>query len=406
LKEPQKRYNITPDLSLVYVINIRRSDIMDSMEDINKPCRPLIDILSEIPDFRKAKGKRHPLKAILGIACVAMLCGYEGYRAFAEWRDNYGSEFMKVLGFTHENGPCPATFSNIFRMIDVKLLEEKISQWAESLLRELKGDDNISLDGKTAKGSRKQGCSVYHFLSAVGHELGLTLAQCGVDSKTNEIGVVHEVLRNVVLEGRIVTMDALLTQRDVARDILEGGGDYVMIVKDNQERLLDDVKTVFHGPYSHLLEKSSAQTLDMGHGRIEERHLVVSGELSDYSDWPGLEQVFQLDRRTTIKKTGAVREETVYGITSLPPEKADAERLLELVRCHWHIENKSHWVRDVVFGEDDSQVHSGNAPQVMAALRNTVIGLMRSVGKTNIAAACRKFAAKPDMALELIGISI
>ena len=192
----------------------------------------------------------------------------------------------------------------------------------------------------------------------------------------------------------------------VAEDILEGGGDYVMIVKENQQKLLDDVKTVFHGPCSHLLKMSSEETVDTGHGRIEGRHLTVSGELSDYSDWPGLQQVFQITRRTTIKKTGKIRKETVYGITSLTSQQADAPGLMNLVRCHWHIENKSHWIRDVTFGEDGSQVRCGNAPQVMAAFRNTAIGLARSLGKTNIAAACREFAAKPTMAMALIGIRI
>jgi predicted transposase YbfD/YdcC len=310
------------------------------------------------------------------------------------------------MGFTHEKGPCAATFSNIFRKINVKLLEKKIGEWAESLLKALKGQDNISLDGKTARGSLKQGSSISHFLSAVGHAVGLTLTQTGVDKKTNEIGVVHEVLKNLVLEGRVVTMDAFLTQREVAKDILDGGGDYVMIVKENQPSLLDDVKTVFDGPFSQMLDKESAETLDIGHGRIEERRLIVSDELSAYSDWPGLEQVFQITRTATFKKTGEKREETVYGITSLTSEEADASRLMEIVRCHWHIENKSHWVRDVIFGEDASQVRCGNAPQVMAALRNTAIGLIRSSGSTNIASACRKFAAQPEMAMELIGITI
>lgn len=385
---------------MIATINIEWGDIMEDK------CPPLIDILSEIPDFRKSKGKRHPLSAILALACVAMMCGHKGYRAFAEWRSNYGDDLMKDLGFTRLDGPCAATFSNIFRGINVKLFEEKIGAWAESLLTKLKGHDNISLDGKTSKGSRKQGSDICHFLSAVGHEVGLTLAQTGVDSKTNEIGVVDEVLRSLVLEGRVVTMDALLTQRKVAKDILDGGGDYVMIVKENQEKLLDDVKTVFHGPFSHLLKKSSHETLDIGHGRIEERHLVASDELSDYSDWPGLQQVLQITRKTTIKKTGKIREETVYGVTSLTPEKADPSCLMELIRCHWHIENKSHWVRDVVFGEDKSQIHCGNAPQVMAAIRNTVIGLIRSAGRNDITAACRKFAAQPRIALELIGIQI
>lgn len=381
-------------------INMEWGDIME------EECRPLIDILSEIPDFRKAQGKRHPLPAILALACVAMMCGYKSYRAFSEWGRNYGKEFMEAMGFTHENGPCAATFSIIFRRINVKLLEKKIGAWAESLLCAIKGRDNISLDGKTARGSLKQGSSVSHFLSAVGHAMGLTLAQSGVDRKTNEIGVVHEVLKNLVLEGRIVTMDALLTQRKVAEDVLDGGGDYVMIAKENQPALLDDVKTVFDGPFSSMLDTSSAETLDIGHGRIEERHLTVSDELSGYSDWPGLEQVFELTRTTTFKKTGKVRKETVYGITSLTSEEAGPLRLLELIRCHWHIENKSHWVRDVTFGEDHSQIRCGNAPQVMAALRNTVIGLIRSVGRANIAAACREFAAQPGMALELVGIKL
>jgi len=390
------------------VINMERGDIMDIVET---KCPPLIDILSEIPDLRKAKGKRHPLPAILALTCVSTMCGYKGYRAFAEWGRNYGKELMKALGFTHEKGPCAATFSNIFRWLNVELFEEKLGGWAEGVLRALvavsgNSIDSISLDGKTAKGSKKQGCSTSHFLSAVAHGVGLTLGQCGVDSKTNEIGVVHEVLKSLILEGRVVTMDALLTQRRVAEDILAGGGDYVMIVKENQQKLLDDVKTVFHGPCSHLLKTSSAETVDAGHGRIEERHLTISDELSDYSDWPGLHQVFQLTRTATLKKTGKIRKETVYGITSLTPQQADAARLMNLVRCHWHIENKSHWVRDVTFGEDKSQVRCGNAPQVMAAFRNTAIGLARSVGKTNIAAACREFAAKPALAMKLIGIRI
>jgi len=193
------------------------------------------------------------------------------------------------------------------------------------------------------KGSLKQGCKVSHFLSAVSHGLGLTLAQNGVDIKTNEIGVVSEVIKKLVLEGRVVTMDALLTQREVAKDILAGDGDYVMIVKENQEKLLDEVMTTFHGSYSHALKKSTGETLDVGHGRIEERRITTSD-----SDWPGLKQVFQLTRKAIIKKTGKDREETVYGVTSLTPEKAGPSRLMEIVRCHWHIENRSHWVRDVI----------------------------------------------------------
>jgi hypothetical protein len=116
--------------------------------------RPLIEILAEIPDFRKAKGKRHKLSAILALACVATMCGYKGYRAFSEWGSNYGAELMKALGFTHVKGPCPATFSIIFRNINVELLEKKIGKWAQSILTKLKRYDSIALDGKIAKRTR------------------------------------------------------------------------------------------------------------------------------------------------------------------------------------------------------------------------------------------------------------
>src|ERR1700757_1866300 len=119
------------------------------------------------------------------------------------------------------------------------------------------------------------------------------------------------------------------------------------------------------------------QHLDLGHGRIEPRWLQTSNVLRGYSDWPGLAQVFRLARQVIIKKTGEAREAIVAGVTSLGPERDDATQLLALVRGQWHIENQSHWVRDVTFDEDRSQVRCGNIPKVMAGLRNTAIGLFR-----------------------------
>ena len=374
--------------------------------------RPLTDILAEIPDFRKAKGKRHPLPAILAMACVAMMCGYKSYSAIAEWGRNYGGKLAQALGFTHKKTPCASTLHTVFRHIDKEEFEAKLGDWAEDVVSDTAESEvpedvleGVSLDGKTLGGSRKQGAPGTHLLSAVSHSLGVTLTQQAGDHSTDEMRIIHEALQNLVMAGRVFTMDALNTQRKTAESITDSGGDYVMIVKENQPKLLNDVKTVFDGPDSHLLRKSCAQTLDIGHGRIEERYMTSSDELSDYSDWPGLEQVFQLTRRTTIKKTEKVREETVYGVTSLTPEQADAACLLEYVRCHWHIENMSHWVRDVTFDEDRSCVRCGNIPQVMAAMRNLVIGLMRWLGYTNIAAACRYFAAQPWDALEAIGVT-
>jgi predicted transposase YbfD/YdcC len=340
----------------------------------------------EIPDFRKAKGKRHPLSAILALSCVAILCGARSYSAIADWGRNYDRRFIKALGFTHKKTPCVATFHIIFKKIDIKLLEATLGKWAEGIMSHSQEQKAVA-DEAVADEAVAAQCSV----------------NARTDARTNEIGVMPEVLQNLVLDGRIITADAMHTQRETCQTIVDSGGDYVMIVKGNQHELLDDVKTTFDGPCSHMLRKSYDKTLDAGHGRIEERHVTASDELPHYMDWPGLKQVFIVERSTIIQKTGEHRSETTFGITSLAPEQADASRLNSLVRGHWHIENRSHWVRDVTFDEDRSQVRSGNIPQVMAALRNTAIGLMRWAGKTNIAAACRTFAAKPRLALKLIG---
>jgi predicted transposase YbfD/YdcC len=371
------------------------------------PARPLIEVLAEIPDFRSNQGKRHPLAAILALMCSALLCGYRSYPAMAAWGRNYGACRTRALGFTRQS-PCAATLHTVLRHVDRAELEAKLGAWAEGLLggRQSPQDvaEGIAVDGKTLRGSQQQGAPGVHLLSALGHRLGVTLAQRAVADKTNEMPVALDLLRQVVLAGRVVTMEALLTQRQIAQQIVAAGGDYVMVVKANQPQLREDITTVFALPSIVGESRTVAETVDGGHGRIEQRRLHTSDVLVGYSDWPGLAQVFQLERQVIRKKTGEVREERVAGVTSLPPERADAVRLLELVRGHWHIENQSHGVRDVTFDEDRSQVRCGNLPQVMAALRNTVIGLMRQAGHTNIAAACRRFAAQPALALALMGI--
>ena len=149
----------------------------------------------------------------------------------------------------------------------------------------------------------------------------------------------------------------------------------------------------------------TATTHEIGHGRLETRQLEVSADVPrGYTGFCGVQQVFRLTRRVVHTRTGVLGEETVYGMTSLPASKACPHRLLTLNRGHWHIENKSHYVRDVTFDEDRSQVRCGNIPQVLAALRNAVIGLLRVHGQNNIAAACRSYAARPQAALALLGI--
>jgi len=370
---------------------------------------PLIEVFADIPDCRKARGKRHPLSAILALSCCAMLCGARSYSAIADWGRDYGAAIAQALGFTHRT-PCASTLHTIFKQLDVAGFEARLGAWADGLMTSgLTTSEPLAeamaVDGKTLRGSKKQGAPGTHLLSVVGHRLGLTLAQQAVDDKTNEIKAVETILEQIVLAGRILTMDALLTQRQVAQTIVDKGGDYVMIVKNNQRKLKADIELVFTlPPWGDTQE--SLRTVDSGHGRIESRNLTTSEALVGYSDWPGLAQVFEVGRQVMDKKTGKERVELVYGVTSLPPERANAERLLQLVRGHWAIENRSHWVRDVTYDEDRSQVRCGNIPQVMAALRNTAIGLLRWAGNRNLARAGRKLAAQPAQALALIGIAL
>ena len=371
--------------------------------------RPLIEVFAALPDFRQPRGKRHPLTAIFALACCAMLCGYRSYSAIAEWGRNYGVRIAQALGFTHAP-PCAATLHTIFRHVNRDEFEAHLGAWADSVVGSLPRAPEmpevaIALDGKTLRGSKKQGAPGTHLLSALAHHVGVTLAQYAVDDKTNEITAVESLLCQLVLEGRIVTMDALLTQRHVAQTIMDKGGDYVMIVKDNQPQLRADIELVFTLPPAGD-PQATAHMVDIGHGRIEQRNITTSEALIGYSDWPGLAQVFELGRHVMFPKTGKERVEVVYGVTSLRSERATPERLLTLVRGQWQIENKSHWVRDVTFDEDRSQVRCGNIPQVMAALRNTAIGLLRGAGYPNIAAACRQLAAQPLQALALIGIEL
>jgi predicted transposase YbfD/YdcC len=298
----------------------------------------------------------------------------------------------------------------VLRGVDREALDAKLGAWAEGRLTATPASQDawagLAIDGQTLRGSQKQGAPGAHLRSAVGHRLGLTLAHHAVADKTKEMPVVMELLRQVGREGRVVTREALRTQRAMAPQIVEAGGDSVLVVKANQPQWREDIAPVCALPPLAAETRTVAQTVDGGHGRIEPRRLEPRDGLVGSSDWPGLAPVLQLERQVVSTKTGEGREAVVAGVTSLAPERADAARLLALVRGHWPIENPSHGVREVTFEEERSPVRCGNLPQVLAALRKTVIGLTRGAGETNMAAACRRFAAPPAFALELLGIQL
>jgi hypothetical protein len=215
--------------------------------------RPLIAVLAEMPEVRKRRGIRHPQVALLAAACAAMLCGRTTYAHFASWGRSYAKAdraLLDALGFTHPTLPCEVTFYHLFRRLDAADFERRLGAWAESILAATApaAGDGIALDGKTLRGSKRHGAPGAHLLAAVSHRLQQTLGQVAVDDKTNEIPLAPTLLANLLLTGRVVTMDALLTQREIAQTVLDGGGDYVMVVKDNQPTLAGAIRTVFTAP--------------------------------------------------------------------------------------------------------------------------------------------------------------
>jgi len=368
----------------------------------------LRDALADVPEFRQASGRRYELLPVLLLSCVAVMCGARSQAAIADWGANYGWQWLTRLGINRRRGPSQPTLHRIFKGLDHTLLEQAVTRWAQQVLVACAAPTDVleplALDGKTLRGSARQGATESHLVSALSHRLGVVVAQLGVTDKSHELGHVEPLLEALVLPGRVITADALHTQRDVAQAIVRRGGDYLLPVKDNQPCLREDIALVFAHAGRLAETITQAHTTDQHGDRIEERRLRASTALVGYTDWPGHSQVMELRRSIANKRTGARREEVIYGITSLKPERAGARQLLKLWRQHWHIENRLHWVRDVTFDEDRSQVRAGHIAQVMAVLRNVAISLLRLSGAENIAAACRRYAARPALALAAVGI--
>jgi predicted transposase YbfD/YdcC len=378
--------------------------------------RDLLAHLSTVTDPRKPRGVRHALASLLAVSVAAVLAGARSFTAIGEWAADASQDVLAALGARRCDRtasripPHEATVRRALQAVDADELDRVVAAWlsphppttaANGLL------PAAALDGKTIRGARDHSDSddrAPHLVSAVRHGDGIALGQRQVDEKSNEITAAKPVLDDVDLTGVVLTADAMHTQRALADLVVnDKHGHYLFIVKANQPSLYQAVQDALAGP-DKAFRKTTATETARGHGRIETRTIrtaFVAG-----IDFPHAAQVFRIRRDRAGLDGVRTSKEIVYGITSLPEDLAKPAHLAAYARGHWTIENKVHYVRDVTFGEDHSQVRTGNAPRAMASLRNLATGLLRQAGETNIAKALRHNARNATRILKLLGFNI
>ncbi len=366
--------------------------------------------LQTVPDRRSRQGLRYPLASILLIGILAKLAGQDSSRAMAHWATLRQAELRLLFALKRETMPHYSTWSRVLgRGVDPDQLEHTLGDFFAAALSEesrlQRGSMQVCLDGKTLRGTIPLGQSQgVHLLAAYVPKQGVVLAQVQVNGAFDEPTQAPKLLACLDLRGIVVSGDALFAHRDLSLQIVQAHGDYLWVVKANQEGLYDEIQTLFEpvvtrpGWSAPPMDFRTAQTVEKGHGRIEKRRITVSSLLADYSQWPQAAQVFQLESQRT-DALGRTQQEVRYGITSLPAELADPNRLLALVRGHWGIENGLHYRRDATMGEDHAQLRMGQAPHLLALLNNTAWGLLARNGATNLAHARRAFSYQLDKAL-------
>ena len=329
----------------------------------------------------------------------------------ADWAKNHAEELVKLLNLRHSWMPHHNTYRRVFQeIISEEEFERLMEEYHQQQTEEVGGE--LSMDGKSLRGTRIAGQERGdHVLSVYDGQSQCVLAQEVVDTKENEIVAAPKVLVKVPLVGKIVTGDAMHTQRALSEQIVELGSDYLWPVKENQERLYQDIQHLFAPdkpkPGFGKIETDfqSAQTVNCGHGRIETRTLQTSAMLNDYLDWPGVSQVYRLQRKFVWMRQGKAYKtscEVEFGITSLSRMKASPERLLAIRRQHWLIETGLHYRRDVTFHEDATRMTIGAAGRILAIVHNLVLGLLKKAGFTNAAQGRRWFAGHIQEAFALL----
>ena len=353
--------------------------------------RYLLDLLSQVPDQRKKRGRRHPLAGLLAIGIAAVTAGSRSFTAIGQWAADAGPDVLAALGA--DRGPADeSTYRRAFAQVSADILDCVLGAWLWTRAARAGGRLVIAIDGKTIRGAKNKNGKAPHLVAALAHGIGAVLGQVAVNAKSNEIPAVRELLKTFAdLAGAVITMDAMHTQGDTAQLILGRHADYLLTVKANMPTLYKQLKKL---PWKDV---PSVSSVSKDHGR-RARRTIKAVLAPSWIGFDGAAQVAQL--RRTVTKKGKKTVEVAYLITS--DRDADPATLAAWVRSHWHIENKLHWVRDVTYLEDNSLARTGNTPRVMASLRSLAISLLRLDGHSNIAAANRHHARDPQRTLKLL----
>lgn len=385
------------------------SGARDDLPAVAFDVESLMARLAALTDPRKRRGIRYSLAVILILIVLAKLAGEDRPSAIGDWVRHRTDVLRGALHLRRARLPHQNTFRRILtEVVSPAELETTVATFLRDLPRS--GQSVlIAIDGKTVRGTiGEEHPRGEHLLAAYLPEEGLVLLQVATGTKENEISVAPTLLQAVDLRGKIVMGDAMHTQRALSVQILEAGGDYLWIAKDNQPTLRQDIATLFAPPEPSTLggheptDFRTARTVSKGHGRCDTRAITVSSDLAGYLDWPGAQQVFQIRRERRELKTGKTTHETVQGLTSLAGSDAGPDDLLALVRAYWGIENGLHRRRDVTFREDATRMTRGNGGRVMAILNNLIIGLLRWSGYTNLAQARRFYDGHLPAAVALV----
>lgn len=367
--------------------------------------------LGGLNDLRSSQGLRYPLAVILVLMVLAKLSGEDTPSGIAEWAQYRSDELSEHLKLNRKRMPHHSTYRRIMaEVVDADEFELLVSNYL--IGKQYFGKKVlISIDGKVLRGTLNEEQDGTYLLAAYLPSEGLVLMEVESGGKGKEIPAALTLLKTLDLREKIVIGDALHTQREASKEICVGGGDYIWYAKGNQSQMEEDIRLWFEPepdptPGQGRLPKDfeSAQTTNKGHGRIDERKITVSSQLNDFLDWPFLNQIFKLERRVTFIKTGQVKERVVYGFTSLARDEVTPQELLGFIRSYWGIENGLHYRRDVTLHEDQTQIKSKKAGQIMACINNLVLGLL--IGKKKfeyLPSARRYFNAHLGKAFNLIG---